>query len=126
MVKQIASTVPAPDRGAFYVHVTSTGARYPDDGRGTPTDQAGDAVWADMGLAAGEFEVVVENVSANVACTSVTLTPVNASDDPIVLTMVGTFPHAYKLDVGLRDGFHVTLTGTGPQATVTFRVQKYT
>ncbi len=121
MVDMIRATIPPSDRGAYWVHnITNVSGQYPETGRGGHTGTEGDAIWNTLGLAAGEFEVIVVSVTASSGVTSWALEELHADGEQIVSSV--TQPN---LNIPMRDGFFFTTTGANNGVIITFRIQQY-
>jgi hypothetical protein len=121
----IASTRPPFTQGAYFTNpTTAVTDHHPDTGRGVTTGTAGSALWADQGLAAGTFEVIIESVHVDAVTTLVVITELHADASHIEFLGHATLSTPYKgIRVPMRDGFSFTTTGGG--AVITFRIQVY-
>ena len=116
----VQSILPVKKQGAFWHEFDGALTdQYPDTGRGGNTSTAGNALWEDLGIVAGTFEVVIEAIVLDTGATSCVITELHA--DASTNTIVRN--PACPLNIPMRDGFKVTTVGNGVY--IQFRIHRY-
>lgn len=119
--RKAATTLPY--QGSFVVSssVADLSPTYPDDGYGAKTTTSGDALWKDLGLVDGTFEIEVTKIICTSGANAVTLLE-RAASGTSQIHPAGT--HTFSAGCGpiFRDGFSFNTSAGGA---IHFKIHVY-